>query len=68
MDEDWKNTFGILMHGDMRWRWHGNMRWRIKFLFTESLLVCVEVLWPIQPKGAMLSMVSLPNHSFTGQT
>ena len=29
--------------------------------------VCVEVLRPSQPNGAMLSMVSLPNHTFTGQ-
>ena len=29
--------------------------------------VCVEVLWPSQPNGVMLSAVSLPNHTFTGQ-
>ena len=29
--------------------------------------VCVEVLRPSQPNGVMLSMVSLPNHMFTGQ-
>ena len=29
--------------------------------------VCVEVLWPSQPYGVMLSAVSLPNHMFTGQ-
>ena len=29
--------------------------------------VCVEVLWPCQPIGVMLSAVSLPNHTFTGQ-
>ena len=29
--------------------------------------VCVEVLRPSQPYGVMLSMVSLPNHNFTGQ-
>ena len=28
---------------------------------------CVEVLWPRQPNGVMLSAVSLPNHTFTGQ-
>ena len=32
-----------------------------------SLFVCVEVLWPSQHTGVMLSMVSLPNHMFTGQ-
>ena len=29
--------------------------------------VCVEVLRPSQPNGVMLSMVSLPNDTFTGQ-
>ena len=29
--------------------------------------VCVEVLRPCQPNGVMLSMVSLPNNTFTGQ-
>ena len=29
--------------------------------------LCVEVLWPSQPNGVMLSAVSLPNHTFTGQ-
>ena len=33
----------------------------------ELLFVCVEVLWPSQPHGVMLSVDSLPNHSFTGQ-
>ena len=31
------------------------------------LFVCVKVLWPSQPNGVMSSMVSLPNHTFTGQ-
>ena len=31
-------------------------------------LVCVEVLRLSQPNGVMLSLVSLPNHTFTGQT
>ena len=29
--------------------------------------VCVEVLQPSQPNGVMLSVVSLRNHTFTGQ-
>ena len=29
--------------------------------------VCVEVLRPSQPSGVMSSVVSLPNHTFTGQ-
>ena len=34
----------------------------INFMF-----VCVEVLGPSQPDGVMSSVVSLPNHTFTGQ-
>ena len=30
-------------------------------------LFCVEVLRPSQPNGVMSSVVSLPNHTFTGQ-
>ena len=30
-------------------------------------IVCVEVLWPNQPNGVILSVVSLPNHTFTEQ-
>ena len=29
--------------------------------------VCVEVLWPSQPNGVMSNVVSLPNHTLTGQ-
>ena len=35
---------------------------------TTCLFVCVEVLRPSQPNGVMSSVVSLPNHTFTGQT
>ena len=31
------------------------------------VFVCVEVLRPSQPNGVMLSVVSLPNHTLTGQ-
>ena len=31
------------------------------------LFVCVEVLWPSQPNGVISSVISLPNHTFTGQ-
>ena len=31
-----------------------------------SLFVYAEVLQPSQPNGVMLSVVSLPNHTFTG--
>ena len=30
--------------------------------------VCVEVLRPTQPTEVMSSVISLPNHTFTGQT
>ena len=33
----------------------------------DCLFVCVEVLRPSQPNGVMSSVVSLPNHMFTGQ-
>ena len=36
-------------------------------LLNMICFVCVEVLWPSQPNGVMLSAVSLPNHTFTGQ-
>ena len=32
-----------------------------------DLFVCVEVLQPSQPNGVMSSVVSLTNHTFTGQ-
>ena len=35
---------------------------------TIELIVCVDVLQPSQPNGVISSMVSLPNHTFTGQT
>ena len=41
-----------------------------KFLYVHNedcLFVCVEVLRPSQPNGVMSSVVSLPNHTFTGQ-
>ena len=31
------------------------------------MFVCIEVSWPSQPNGVMLSKVSIPNHTFTGQ-
>ena len=33
----------------------------------SDLFVCVKVLQPSQPNGVMSSLVSLPNHTFTGQ-
>ena len=36
-------------------------------LRLACLFVCVEVLRPSQPNGVMSSVVSLPNHTFTGQ-
>ena len=36
--------------------------------WDKDLFVYVEVLRPSQPNGVMSSVVSLPNHTFTGQT
>ena len=36
-------------------------------MFVLFVCVCVEVLRPSQPNGVMLSAVSLPYHTFTGQ-
>ena len=36
-------------------------------LVKSTWFVCVEVLRPSQPNGVMSSVVSLPNHTFTGQ-
>ena len=36
-------------------------------VFFGKVDICVEVLRPSQPSGVMLSTVSLPNHTFTGQ-
>ena len=38
------------------------------YIFFWLAFVCVEVLRPSQPNGVMLSVVSLPNHTFTGRT
>ena len=39
----------------------------LTFLLHRPLFVCVEVLQPSQPNWVMSSVVSLPNHTFTGQ-
>ena len=39
----------------------------LPILRIVTMFVCVEVLWPSQPNGVMLSAVSLPNHTFTEQ-
>ena len=38
-----------------------------QLIFRVWYFVCVEVLRPSQPNGVMSSVVSLPNHTFTGQ-
>ena len=40
----------------------------IKQKLNSDVCVCVVVLRPSQPNGFMSSTVSLPNHTFTGQT
>ena len=34
---------------------------------NNEIFVCVEVLQPSKPNEVMSSVVSLPNHMFTGQ-
>ena len=46
---------------------HNMFSSRNKKNIETCLFVCVEVLRPSQPNGVMLSAVSLPNHTFTGQ-
>ena len=36
-------------------------------LIQQLLVVCIEFLQPSQPTGVISSVVSLPNHTFTGQ-
>ena len=36
-------------------------------VFRFNLCVCLDVLRPIQPTGAMASAVNLPYQTFTGQ-
>ena len=46
--------------------WH--LFYRCLFLSSfGALFVCVEALWPSQPNGVMLSMVSLPNQLLLGR-
>ena len=44
-----------------------NKRHEVTKRVSISVFVCVEVLRPSQPNGVMSSVVSLPNHTFTGQ-
>ena len=49
---------------------HGHSTAPDKTLFSTKkalIFICVEILWPSQLNGAMLSMVSLPNHTFNEQ-
>ena len=40
----------------------------IRWATTSGTYLCVEILRRSQPNGVMSSTVSLPNHTFTGQT
>ena len=43
-------------------------KFKLETVFLQmSFFVCVEVLQSSQPNGVMLSTVSLPNHTYTGQ-
>ena len=46
---------------------HSKLISKLIWICTACLFVCVEVLRPSQPNGVMSSVVSLPNHTFTGQ-
>ena len=60
------DIFSFELHSNLLNRHcHGDVLER--FVISPSLIVCVEVLRPIQPNGVMSSAVSLPNHTFTGQ-
>ena len=39
----------------------------IQMDLPTTMFICVEILRPSQLTGFMLSAVSLPNHTFTGQ-
>ena len=58
---------------ERRLRWYGHVECSngaVKTAFDIQVdgFVCVEDLRPSQPNGVMSSAVSLPNHTFTGQT
>ena len=40
---------------------------KLKIVSSFFSFVCAEVLRPSQPNRIMLSAISLPNHTFTGQ-
>ena len=44
-----------------------SLQYIIFFYCYCFVLFCFEVLRPSQPNGVMSSVVSLPNHTFTGQ-
>ena len=46
----------------------GALRVKSYHKYLDSFFVCVEVLRPSRPNGVMSSAVSLPNHTFTGQS
>ena len=59
----------IVVIGSLRVNVIGEESWLLCFccFVMYVLFVCVEVLRPSQPNGVMSSVVSLPNHTFTGQ-
>ena len=45
--------------------WNRSSQYWNNILLSKVYFVCVEVLWPSQPIRVMLSVVSLPNHTFS---
>ena len=41
--------------------------YKLYFILTYFLFVCVDVLWHNQPNVVIMSLGSLPYHTFTGQ-
>ena len=60
--------FNYNVHVHVWTQYNSSLIFQFSPLYRFTLnFVCVEVLQPSQPNGAMLSAVSLPNHMFTGQ-
>ena len=59
VDKNTQTVIWTLVHYEIAWLWANRC--------MCGNFVCVEVLRPSQPNGVMSSVVSLPNHTFTGQ-
>ena len=66
MDSHYKCIADALLMSTHNICFHAAIRYNKHFLIKTDF-VCVEVLRPSQPNEVMSSVVSLPNHTFTGQ-